>query len=263
MQLRCCMLLCSFSRLLLAGRLSASRPRRIGIGIFALVLLMSPAIACGKDSDPKIDDTEDQAYWVDDSNVRWPPDSLCLATFIAWVIFYMDLQLCTPKSRCRVPCRSSETATLELQPAHPSCESLGFDDCDLDLARVVLRRGGNDVRIEPQVFNLLSYLIERRGEVVRKEELLDHVWGDRFVGVRSDLPDQVGPPGGGRRRSRSMSPRSPDGSTSVFGCSRVFGAVSTHAIRRCMTRSAGPTTCSMATSNSCSHRSPCSRCCHS
>jgi len=58
---------------------------------------------------------------------------------------------------------------------------LRFEDCELDLARVVLRRGGRDVRIEPQVFDLLTCLIEHRGEVVRKEELLDQVWGDRFV----------------------------------------------------------------------------------
>ena len=58
---------------------------------------------------------------------------------------------------------------------------LRFDNCELDLSRVVLRRGGHDVPIEPQVFDLLSCLIERRGEMVCKEELLDQVWGDRFV----------------------------------------------------------------------------------
>jgi predicted ATPase/DNA-binding winged helix-turn-helix (wHTH) protein len=51
----------------------------------------------------------------------------------------------------------------------------------LDLARVVLRRGGSEVKVEPQVFDLLSCLIDHRGQVVRKEELLDQVWGDRFV----------------------------------------------------------------------------------
>ncbi len=58
---------------------------------------------------------------------------------------------------------------------------LRFDDCELDLARVVLRRGGKEVPVEPQVFDLLCCLAKRRGRVVRKEELLDHVWGDRFV----------------------------------------------------------------------------------
>ena len=58
---------------------------------------------------------------------------------------------------------------------------LVFEDCELDLARVVLTRAGQEVRVEPQVFDLLRCLIDRRGEVVRKEELLDQVWGDRFV----------------------------------------------------------------------------------
>ena len=56
-----------------------------------------------------------------------------------------------------------------------------FADCELDPGRVVLRRDGRDERIEPQVFELLRLLIERRNQVVLKEELLDHVWGDRFV----------------------------------------------------------------------------------
>ncbi len=58
---------------------------------------------------------------------------------------------------------------------------LRFDDCELDLGRIVFRRAGIDVALEPQVFDLLSVLIERRGAMVRKEELLDEVWGDRFV----------------------------------------------------------------------------------
>ena len=42
---------------------------------------------------------------------------------------------------------------------------------------------------------MLAYLVRRRGEVVRKEELLDEVWGDRFVSesalttrIKSALP---------------------------------------------------------------------------
>ena len=56
-----------------------------------------------------------------------------------------------------------------------------FEGCELDVGRVVLRRDGRQTRLEPQVFDLLCCLIERRGAVVRKEELLDAVWGDRFV----------------------------------------------------------------------------------
>ncbi|HSP27114.1 MAG TPA: winged helix-turn-helix domain-containing protein [Ilumatobacteraceae bacterium] len=56
-----------------------------------------------------------------------------------------------------------------------------FNDCQLDVDRVVLRRAGSEVPVEPQVFDVLQYLVERRGEVVLKEALLDGIWGDRFV----------------------------------------------------------------------------------
>ena len=58
---------------------------------------------------------------------------------------------------------------------------LRFAGCELDLDRVVLRRDGREVRIEPQAFDLLAYLVAHRGSMVRKEQLLDDVWGDRFV----------------------------------------------------------------------------------
>ncbi len=44
-----------------------------------------------------------------------------------------------------------------------------------------LSRAGEPIRIEPQVFDVLVHLIEARGRVVPKEEILDQVWGDRFV----------------------------------------------------------------------------------
>jgi DNA-binding winged helix-turn-helix (wHTH) protein len=65
-----------------------------------------------------------------------------------------------------------------------------FSNCELDLARVVFRRDGMEMHIEPLTFNVLSYLIERRGQVVRKVDLLDHVWGDRFVS-ESALTTQI------------------------------------------------------------------------
>ena len=57
-----------------------------------------------------------------------------------------------------------------------------FADCQLDLGRLEFRRAGRLVPLEPQVFDVLAYLIEHRERVVPKDELLDHVWGHRFVG---------------------------------------------------------------------------------
>ncbi|HYX62074.1 MAG TPA: alpha/beta fold hydrolase [Streptosporangiaceae bacterium] len=56
-----------------------------------------------------------------------------------------------------------------------------FSDCELDLDRYELRRSGRLRRVEPQVFDLLAVLIRERHRVVPKEELLDTVWGNRFV----------------------------------------------------------------------------------
>ncbi|HEX6418042.1 MAG TPA: AAA family ATPase [Acidimicrobiales bacterium] len=58
---------------------------------------------------------------------------------------------------------------------------LAFDDCELDTDRRELRRAGAAVHVQPQVFGVLAYLVEHRDRVVPRTELLDHVWGDRFV----------------------------------------------------------------------------------
>jgi DNA-binding winged helix-turn-helix (wHTH) protein len=44
-----------------------------------------------------------------------------------------------------------------------------------------LRHAGAPVAVEPQVLSVLVYLVEHRDRVVSKNELLDNVWGDRFV----------------------------------------------------------------------------------
>ena len=56
-----------------------------------------------------------------------------------------------------------------------------FADCEVDLARRELRCAGALVHLEPQAFDLLAQLIEHRDGVVTKNDLLDGVWGHRFV----------------------------------------------------------------------------------
>jgi DNA-binding winged helix-turn-helix (wHTH) protein len=56
-----------------------------------------------------------------------------------------------------------------------------FEDCEVDLRRCELRRGGKAHHVEPQVFDLLAYLVRHRDRLVTKEELLDRIWGHRFV----------------------------------------------------------------------------------
>src|SRR5262245_61093046 len=56
-----------------------------------------------------------------------------------------------------------------------------FGDYTLDADRRELTQHGTLVAVEPQVFDLLLYLIENRDRVVSKDDLLDAVWGGRIV----------------------------------------------------------------------------------
>ena len=56
-----------------------------------------------------------------------------------------------------------------------------FEDCALDTDRRELRCGAALVPVEPQVFDLIVHLIQHRGRVVSKDELLASVWHGRSV----------------------------------------------------------------------------------
>ena len=65
--------------------------------------------------------------------------------------------------------------------AHASVMRLAFADCELDLEAYALRRAGEVIRVEPQVFDLLKVLAMKPGAVVSKDELVEAVWGGRIV----------------------------------------------------------------------------------
>src|SRR5262245_34767939 len=56
-----------------------------------------------------------------------------------------------------------------------------FGNFRLDAVSRRLLRDGQIVTLTPKVFDLLLVLVERRGHVVSKEELLKAVWPDTFV----------------------------------------------------------------------------------
>jgi TolB-like protein len=51
----------------------------------------------------------------------------------------------------------------------------------LDADRRELRRGSEPIAVEPQVFDLLIYLVQNRERVVSKDDLIAAVWGGRIV----------------------------------------------------------------------------------
>lgn len=56
-----------------------------------------------------------------------------------------------------------------------------FENHVLDTKRRELRRGAAPVAIEPQVFDLLAYLIQNRERVVSKDDLIATIWNGRAI----------------------------------------------------------------------------------
>ena len=52
---------------------------------------------------------------------------------------------------------------------------------EIDAARHELRRAGEAVHIEPQVFDLLVHRVQNRDRIVSKDELIETVWRGRII----------------------------------------------------------------------------------
>ncbi|MEM9178880.1 MAG: winged helix-turn-helix domain-containing protein [Pseudomonadota bacterium] len=56
-----------------------------------------------------------------------------------------------------------------------------FGPFELDTSTLELRRQGELISVEPQVFELLAHLIEHRDRVLSKDDLIEAIWGGRIV----------------------------------------------------------------------------------
>ncbi len=59
--------------------------------------------------------------------------------------------------------------------------TLSFGDYEIDPNRRELRRASRPVHVEPQVFDLLVYLVRNRNRVVSKHDLIASIWDGRTV----------------------------------------------------------------------------------
>ena len=60
-------------------------------------------------------------------------------------------------------------------------EVFRFADLELDTSLFQVRRKGVVLRVQPQVFDVLHYLLANRERVVPKDELLEQVWHGRVI----------------------------------------------------------------------------------
>lgn len=65
-----------------------------------------------------------------------------------------------------------------------------FDNYELDNENHLLLCDGAEVAVEPQVFDLLSYLIRNNDRIISRQELLDELWAGKFV-TESTLSSRV------------------------------------------------------------------------
>src|SRR5262245_9183271 len=61
------------------------------------------------------------------------------------------------------------------------CMRYVFGTLSVDCGQFRVERDGRPIELEPKAFDLLLLLIERRGEVVTKQEILDRVWSGTAV----------------------------------------------------------------------------------
>ena len=94
---------------------------------------------------------------------------------------------CTTPRRKREPCCRPGFADFGIdtegdrQSGGGSNVQFVFADHTLDIDRRELRRGAEPIAVEPQVLDLLIYVVQNRNRVVTKDDLIASIWGGRIV----------------------------------------------------------------------------------
>jgi len=76
---------------------------------------------------------------------------------------------------------SRSILTVTRQSGGGSNVQFVFADHTLDIERRELRRGSEAIAVEPQVLDLLIYVVQNRNRVVTKDDLIASIWGGRIV----------------------------------------------------------------------------------
>jgi DNA-binding response OmpR family regulator len=56
-------------------------------------------------------------------------------------------------------------------------EQVSFGDVEMNFKTFEASKGGRPLELSPREFKMMKYFVEHRGEVVTRDQLLDHVWG--------------------------------------------------------------------------------------
>jgi two-component system alkaline phosphatase synthesis response regulator PhoP len=70
-------------------------------------------------------------------------------------------------------------------------ESFRFDEIELDFKHQHAARAGHLLQLTAREFNLLRYFVQRRGETISRDELLDKVWGFRAYPLSRTVDNHI------------------------------------------------------------------------
>jgi len=89
------------------------------------------------------------------------------------------------QARVRAQLRRLDTPGLPAQqPSGPQARPVDvrLGSVTVDLAGHRLLRGGQALAVKPKAFELLAYLLRNAGQVISRDQLLEHVWGYDYAG---------------------------------------------------------------------------------
>ena len=73
-------------------------------------------------------------------------------------------------ARARAHLRRAENRLVDI-------ESISFGDVEINFLKHTAKKNGTSIDLSPREFDLLKFLISKRGHTVTREQLLDGVWG--------------------------------------------------------------------------------------
>ena len=70
-------------------------------------------------------------------------------------------------------------------------ENFTFGDIELNLKKFKALKGGQELDLSAREFEILRYLIRRRGEIVTRDQLLDEVWGYDITPITRTVDNHI------------------------------------------------------------------------
>ena len=90
--------------------------------------------------------------------------------------------------RCRIRRRTAGGAAIASKPGETRDRIKFGDDFEVDLRSYQLRQSGRVLKLEPTPMEILLFLIEHRGELITRDQIVEKIWGQ---GVFLDTDNSI------------------------------------------------------------------------